>query len=326
MLHVMHALGVVECPVAVPRPGNAPARSVRAHSYRRFCIVAAADARGGGEHTALICRGTSGRRQALLLATCTLCAQQLPAVANGEWSYSDTESWSRESATCGLGQRQSPVDLGTSAAVGSSGIRLDYSGKRPARVRNSGHGTMQVDFGDSAPVLLVGKQNFRLAQFHFHSPSEHAIGGKRTSMEAHLVHKEVSSGALAVMATLLYERQNAVPNAALAAALLHAPQPGSHEDAQAAASVAIPGGVDASALLPRSGGGIFTYSGSLTTPPCAESVTWFVNDVNLDVPPQQVLAFRKYLNAGKGGKGGFGTNARALQPQNGREVEHVMAV
>jgi carbonic anhydrase len=294
----------------------------------RFCVTAEAEAHGGGEQPALISRGSTGRRQALLLATCALCAQQLPARANGEWSYTDPESWSRESATCGLGQRQSPVDLGTSAAVGSSGIRLEYAGRRPARVRDSGHGTMQVDFGDDAPLLLRGKQTFRLAQFHFHSPSEHAIGGERTAMEAHLVHKELSSGALAVMATLLYERQNAVPNAALAAALLHAPQPRSHDDKHAEELVDIPGGVDASALLPRSGGGLFIYSGSLTTPPCAESVTWFVNDVNLNVPPQQVLAFRRYLNAGPSGKarGGFGTNARPLQPRGGREIEHALDV
>ena len=272
----------------------------------------------------------SSRRQALLLGTCALCAQQLPARAN-EWSYSDVDAWSRVSATCGLGERQSPVDLGTgSPAVGSSGIRLNYAGQWAARVRDSGHGTMQVDFGDDAPVLSVGKQTFRLAQFHFHSPSEHAIAGKRVAMEAHLVHKEVSTGALAVMATLLSERQNAAPNAALAAALLNAPPAGSHEgEAQAAASVVISGGVDASALLPRrDGGGIFTYSGSLTTPPCAEQVTWYVNDAGLDVPPQQVLAFRKYVgrSAGNGGLGGFGTNARPLQPPNGRDVDHVMAM
>jgi carbonic anhydrase len=35
-------------------------------------------------------------------------------------------------------------------------------------------------------------------QFHFHTPSEHAINGQRTEMEVHFVHKD-NCGRLAVL-------------------------------------------------------------------------------------------------------------------------------
>ena len=42
----------------------------------------------------------------------------------------------------------------------------------------------------------VGGREMELVQWHFHTPSEHAFDGYRSSMEAHLVHKDVKTGAL----------------------------------------------------------------------------------------------------------------------------------
>ena len=36
--------------------------------------------------------------------------------------------------------------------------------------------------------------DLELLQFHFHTPSEHAVNGKRYAMEAHLVHRNRSTG------------------------------------------------------------------------------------------------------------------------------------
>lgn len=36
---------------------------------------------------------------------------------------------------------------------------------------------------------------YELLQFHFHTPSEHTFDGKHYPMEAHLVHKDVLTGA-----------------------------------------------------------------------------------------------------------------------------------
>ena len=37
---------------------------------------------------------------------------------------------------------------------------------------------------------------WQLVQYHFHSPSEHALDNRHASMEAHLVHMNLQTGAL----------------------------------------------------------------------------------------------------------------------------------
>jgi carbonic anhydrase len=41
---------------------------------------------------------------------------------------------------------------------------------------------------------LLGDRRLELLQFHFHSPSEHAFDGARAAMEAHLVHRDATTG------------------------------------------------------------------------------------------------------------------------------------
>ncbi len=54
-------------------------------------------------------------------------------------------------------------------------------------VENNGH-TLEA-LASRGGVLTIGPDRYELAQFHFHTPSEHAVGGKRTEMEAHFVHQ-----------------------------------------------------------------------------------------------------------------------------------------
>ena len=67
--------------------------------------------------------------------------------------------------------------------------------------------------------------------------------------------------------------------------------------------------VDASGLLPAARG-YYTFDGSLTTPPCTESVTWFVLKRPVPVSAAEVAQFaRLYPN-----------DARPAQPLHGRVV------
>lgn len=47
-----------------------------------------------------------------------------------------------------------------------------------------------------------------------------------------------------------------------------------------------------SSLIPAANGRFYTYLGSLTTPPCSETVTWFIFPEPLPVSPAQVSKFR----------------------------------
>jgi carbonic anhydrase len=55
-------------------------------------------------------------------------------------------------------------------------------------IMNNGH-TVQVNIAPSnkCVVSIAGKE-FKLVQFHFHTPSEHQLDGKQFDMEMHLVH------------------------------------------------------------------------------------------------------------------------------------------
>ena len=63
----------------------------------------------------------------------------------------------------------------------------------------------------------------RLIQFHFHTPSEHVVAGRHMAMEAHLVHKNLQTGGLAVLGVLIEGAEGLAPNSAIAEAMRSAP-------------------------------------------------------------------------------------------------------
>ena len=67
--------------------------------------------------------------------------------------------------------------------------------------------------------------------------------------------------------------------------------------------------IDADNLLPDNRT-YYTYSGSLTTPPCSEIVTWIVMDKPIFASQAQLDAFDNVLH----------DNFRPVQPINGRTI------
>jgi carbonic anhydrase len=72
--------------------------------------------------------------------------------------------------------------------------------------------------------------------------------------------------------------------------------------------------IDLAALMP-SGHKALIYSGSLTTPPCSESVNWVVLEQPIEMSRDQIRAFQKL----------FRDNHRPIQPVNGRKVVEEVA-
>ena len=198
--------------------------------------------------------------------------------------------------------------MSTAQLSTTSPLAFDYFNAPVKVLRKPGHGTMECEFEEEGgPKMRVGGKTLKLVQFHFHTPSEHALNGTRQAMEAHLVHRD-EDGKLLVVGVLMRADPTVLPNAALRAALRAAPT-GEGESRIS---------VNAAALLP-SQRSFFEYEGSLTTPPCSEAVSWYVFQQPLSIPPSQVLLFQTYV-------GDFGDfkqlalNARALQPLNDRSV------
>jgi carbonic anhydrase len=125
------------------------------------------------------------------------------------------------------------------------------------------------------------------------------VNGHGYEMVAHLVHAD-AEGHLAVVAVLF----NTGPaNAVIGQVWKNIP-------AAKNKAVKISGTtLNAKDLLP-SDLGYFTYSGSLTTPPCSEDVTWFVLKTPKTLSSDQLAAFARL----------YPDNARPIQPTNGREM------
>ena len=143
-------------------------------------------------------------------------------------------------------------------------------------------------------ILLDGKP-FELKQFHFHHPSEHALGGERTAMEAHFVHAN-EAGKLAVVGVLM---KAGAPNAEFSAIMATAPE------TEGKKALAAP--LNPEALLPTNNRR-FRYEGSLTTPPCSEIVDWNIFETPIEVDAADIAKFKSI----------FPMNARPLQAMGRR--------
>ena len=227
------------------------------------------------------------------------------------WGYEGAEGpghWaglSPEFAACASGREQSPIDLTNASEV--TGVQyerifgeliVDFNRRSEILdLIDNGH-TIQVTPDAEAGLVIEGVR-FGLAQFHFHSPSEHAIEGVRYPLEAHFVMSN-AEGQLAVLG-VLYEEGEHDP----AFDLIIANLPSDARDARHLEDLEL----DIVALKPLPEA-FYAYSGSLTTPPCSEGVRWFVIAEPEELSDAQIETITSHLH----------DNARPLQPLNQREV------
>jgi carbonic anhydrase len=227
------------------------------------------------------------RRQALKLfaglALCPLCAPSGFA-ADTHWSYEGTtgpDKWGEldpANRVCAVGSQQSPLDIDQSIRAQLAPLRMAWA-KRADTIVNNGH-TIQVGFADGSTLTGPGGSS-KLVQFHFHHPSEHRIGGKSFPMEVHFVHAN-AAGALAVVGVLIATgRPNKVFNT-IVSTMPETEGPAVKADT----------GIDPNGMLPARRT-YYRYSGSLTTPPCSETVDWLLLTDPIQVAEADVARFAK---------------------------------
>jgi carbonic anhydrase len=175
-------------------------------------------------------------------------------------------------------------------------IEFDYKAS-PLHIIDNGH-TIMINYAAGSSISIGGKK-YVLKQFHFHRPSEEKINGKGYDMVVHLVHAD-DAGELAVVAVLLEHGQDNP--------LVHElwnDLPKEKEKEELLDNVQI----DVTQMLPADHG-YYTFSGSLTTPPCSENVTWFVLKHPVSVTSAEISQFSKL----------YRHDARPTQPLYDREV------
>ena len=285
-------------PEAAPTPETAAAQATPTHGAAPTAAAGASAAHGApAAGSAESAAGSGGHG-----ATPAAGGSKAPAASGPHWEYEGAtgpQAWGElepASAVCKQGGAQSPIDLAEGLRVPAlPGLKLSY-GATKVKVTNNGH-TFQVNVDKGSTLTIDGKK-FDLLQFHFHTPSEHTIDGRSFPLELHLVHQAADKN-LAVIGVMMAE---GAPNMLLTKFWERLPRNAGEVDTGQT--------IELKELLPRNIDDYFTYSGSLTTPPCTESVRWIVLRRGVEVSKAQVATFRSV----------FPMNARPTQPVGARLV------
>ena len=302
--------------------------------------------------------------QKLLLATGVATALAAPASTKHTqpWLYPEFDTrgpsnWhllkGKKYPECGL-KSQSPVNIAgvKNGNANLQPLQTNYHTASGLDVTNNGHSIDVVPKNKAGNRLVdpnQGNKIYDLLGIHFHSPSEHGIGGGLYDMELHFVHKAAPDAdqpasavnftdhTLAVIGVLFreVETQNALlgwvekplPQTPLGAFPHYDNQDAEYDNV----ALSYPDlKFDFAGLLGNQA--YYTYSGSLTTPPCTETVKWYVKAEVNHVGRVQLkqlrdamsftgeLAFKAAFAAEYKYKR-FGNN-RPLQDLNGRTIEH----
>ena len=241
---------------------------------------------------------------ALLIAAFSVAAEP-----NHDWTYEGAHGpahWgeiSKEFHECESGRAESPIDIEHAKKAPADMPRLTIKYQPLAiDISNTGH-SVQFNAAPGADSVALGDKAFQLVQFHFHAPGEERFAGKASVMDAHLVHR-ADDGKLLVLAVQF--EIGSQPNPVIQAMLDRIPKEKGAE--MKVASVTI----NPLELLPKDSG-YYTYSGSLTTPPCSEGVTWIEFKQPVTITKEQLDAMQHFYHG----------NQRPVQALNDREVFEV---
>ncbi|KAF4087608.1 hypothetical protein AMELA_G00072590 [Ameiurus melas] len=257
-----------------------------------------------------------------------------------EWTYAGAagqSEWPVLFPECG-GFSQSPINVDTSKTQYDPSLPelrpLGYEqyGHEPFRVSNNGH-TVEIPLPSWMGLGGLPWQ-FSAVQLHLHwgngvgvsTGSEHSIDDQSASAELHVVHynselysniseAKIQENGLAVLAVLIETGEET--NQAYANILNYL-----GHIRHAGQSVLIPA-FDVRTLLPRDLSHYFRYSGSLTTPPCHQTVLWTIFVEKVKISHSQLLKLETVLYSSRPGSANpkpLQDNYRTTQPLNNRTV------
>ncbi|RLE13110.1 MAG: carbonic anhydrase [Actinobacteria bacterium] len=179
------------------------------------------------------------------------------------------------------GTSQSPVDLGSPVAGTEGELVINY--RTSLVFAREADSTLEFKVA-SGSAIAYGRRRYGLNQFHFHTPSEHAIGGELAVAEIHFVHMD-RDGNPAVVAVFV------------------------DENGESKGPRRLEQGMPMGLLLPESTTH-YAYDGSLTTQPFSEGVKWMILTERVTMHPSWIEAFCER----------YGPNNRPVQPLNGRTI------
>ncbi|BFZ13028.1 hypothetical protein BsWGS_16067 [Bradybaena similaris] len=229
---------------------------------------------------------------------------------NMSWGYekdNGPDTWPKTFAAA-RGPRQSPVNIETSwvtydDSLVNHPLKINYSPEPSLLLENPGLSFKAHITADSTitggPLL---NDQYKLVQFHFHwghddkSGSEHTVNGKKYPCELHLVHYNASKYKSPADAVTQCDGLAVIGVFIKVGAEEHAGFKVLSDNAHKVKCKGLKCETGASfnpaSLLPDNTSRYWTYEGSLTTPPCNESVTWIVLQQEITVSAEQMRALR----------------------------------
>jgi carbonic anhydrase len=242
-------------------------------------------------------------------------------IAWGYKGHTGPEFWGRLSPhflLCGEGTSQSPINISKNDVEVANTLTLHYQtapliivddgdtslmiGNKQI-IFNDGH-TIQINFHGNSNKEFISYQGnkYQLKQFHFHSPSENQLNGDSAPLEIHFVHQG-EKGKVVVIGVLV---KGGSANPELQTIIDHLPMADGKEHVVAGVKI------NPKDIFPLDND-YYSFSGSLTTPPCTEGLQWIVMAGTINASPAQIATIRKALG---------GSNARAVQPLNNRVIAY----
>jgi len=145
-----------------------------------------------------------------------------------------------------------------------------------------------IDSTKSASTVKYMGEDYSVAQFHFHAPSEHTIDGKHYPLEVHFVHTG-GNKFLGVAVGLMFE-EAANDNPVLAKLW------DKFSECPTADAVDLPANttLDLKSLLPADLAH-FEYDGGLTAPPCSHTVHFAIMTTPIKASAAQIKKFADAL-------------------------------
>ncbi|XP_067652620.1 carbonic anhydrase 13-like [Haliotis asinina] len=259
------------------------------------------------------------------------------------WGYGDTNGPSRwvEHYEAAAGTHQSPIDIRTEEAefdpeLWYHPLRIQHARQHNLEVENNGH-SFQAYVDDSSSISggPLGDATHYLKQFHFHwgssdlKGSEHKVDGEQYSAELHFVHWNANKystfeeavdkeDGLTVLGVFIKVGQENKEFKKLTDVMQEVLDPYTTTNVRTM--------FDPRSLLPRNVDKYWTYPGSLTTPPCYESVTWILLEEAISLSHSQLLHLRSLTGGchsdGQGGcfEDNIVDNFRTINPLGDRVV------
>lgn len=196
------------------------------------------------------------------------------------WAALDAEV----NVLCRTGTHQSPINLV------AANVTMDAGSAYKLTIPDTA-GSEFENLGTTVEVIVNGTletaiKKYTMAQFHFHTPSEHQVNGEYFPMESHFVF-EAEDQSKAVVSFLIGIGTNDP--------LLGTVLPSVDKIATVGTTTMTPPLSFAALQTHFSENTVFRYIGSLTTPPCSESVDWIISSKPLTVDAATFEATKKII-------------------------------